>query len=72
VVAVSAVEEAPPVATEAGVLPTKERLPPVPPLVEAGPPVPGAGRRAPARQSTLGVQHALAGRRVPKERTPAS
>jgi hypothetical protein len=70
VVAVSAVEETPLVATEAGPSPTKERPPSV--AEDARPPAPGAGRRAPAGRSAPGVQRAPAGRRVPKERTPAS
>jgi len=70
VVAVSAVEETPPVAIEAGASLAKERPPPV--AEEAGPSAPGAGRRAPAGRSAPEVQQAPAGCRVPEERTPAS
>ena len=66
-VAVSAVEETPPVATEAGASLAKERPPPV--AEEAGLCAPGAGRRG---QSAPGVQRAPAGCRVPEERTPVS
>ena len=51
-VAVSAVEETPPVAAEVGVSPAKERPPPV--AEEAVPPAPGAGRHAPARRNASG------------------